>query len=530
MTSMADTIQALNQQAAALFSQGRLDEAALMLTYSLQLSEENADAHVQLGNICVRRERFDEAISQYQQALRINPNLFAAHYILAIALHDKGRFGEAETHFRHAVRLNPDFAQAHLSLAVSLLAREHLDEAETSCREALRLKPDLADAYVNLGSVFQHRGKLTDAATAYQRALSLNPNLAEAWQNLGMVRKHQGNFDIAMTCIENSLRLKPDFPLAKWNRAVLLLLSGDLARGFPEYDIRWTLGNFGQRHFSVPLWDGSPLDGRTILLYAEQGLGDTIQFVRFVPHVRERGGRIILQCQPALLGLLKDSPGVDRVEVQGQPFTGYQVHAPVLSLPGIIGTTLTTVPANVPYLHADIRLVQHWRIQLQPAEGLKIGIAWQGNPSYLEDSRRSFRLTQFEALARIDGVRLISLQKGPGADQLDNLNGKFPVVNLSDKLDEASGPFMDTAAIMKCLDLVITSDTVIAHLAGALGITVWVALPFVPDWRWMLEREDSPWYPSMRLFRQRNPGDWDEVFERVGEALANVMEAKAANA
>jgi hypothetical protein len=269
--------------------------------------------------------------------------------------------------------------------------------------------------------------------------------------------------------------------------------------------------------YPQPLWDGSPVEGQTILLHPEQGLGDIIQFLRYAPLVQERGATVLLGCPSHLRGLLANCRGIDRLIPDG-PLPPFDVHAPLGSLPGIFGTTPATVPGTVPYLFADAELTAHWQQELNHFSGFKIGIGWQGNPKYWGDALRSIPLIHFEPLARVKGVHFFSLQKGPGTDQLGAVANGFPVMDLGSKLDEASGAFMDTAAIMKNLDLVITSDTAIAHLAGALGVPVWVALPLVPNWRWLLHREDSPWYPTMRLFRQTERGNWQQVFERmVGE-------------
>jgi hypothetical protein len=349
----------------------------------------------------------------------------------------------------------------------------------------LRLKPDFADAYHNLGITFGARG-------AIERALVFN---AEA------------------------LRLNPDHVGARNCQSLWRLQMGDFARGWDEYEWRWKKAKVTPRDFPQPFWDGSPLEGRTILIHTEQGLGDTLQFIRYVPLVKQRGGTVIVECPTALGPLLASCAGIDRLIAWGAPLPAFDVHAPLLSLPRIFGTTLANVPADVPYLSADAALVESWRSELSGVPGVKIGIAWQGNPRFPADCMRSIPLTHFTPLAQADGVRLFSLQKGTGCEQLRAVARYLPVIDLADRLDETTGGFMDTAAVMKNLDLVVTSDTSIAHLAGALGVPVWVALALGGDWRFLLEREDSPWYPTMRLFRQTRMGDWDSVFERIAAEL-----------
>ena len=266
------------------------------------------------------------------------------------------------------------------------------------------------------------------------------------------------------------------------------------------------------------LWPGG-----TLLLYAEQGSGDTLQFIRFVPQVKERGGRVLVCCHQTLIPLLGCCAGVDRLTARGGPLPDFDFWAPLMSLPCILGMSdIGQVPAAVPYVTADANLVQRWRTRLEEVPGLRVGIAWQGNPKYRDDRRRSIPLRHFEPLSRLEGVKLFSLQKGPGTDQLLPLADRSAVIDLGSTLDEEAGPFMDTAAVMTSLDLVITSDTSIAHLAGALGVPVWVALTKVPEWRWLLDRADSPWYPTMRLFRQIEAGNWDEVFSRIAAETARM--------
>jgi hypothetical protein len=322
---------------------------------------------------------------------------------------------------------------------------------------------------------------------------------------------------------EKILRLQPNVAEAHVNRGIALLLKGDMEQGWPEYEWRMRSVEWAAavKTLPIPLWDGGLLRGRTILLRPEQGLGDTIQFIRYAPLVKQRGGTVVFECPKALKQILAGCPGIDQVVEQGLPLpAGVDVHAHLASLPALLGTTLSNIPATIPYLHADPALEASWREKLAANPGFKIGIAWQGNPSYRGDGQRSVPLTRFATLAGLPGVRLFSLQKGKGCEQVQQVAGQFSVIDLGPRLDETAGAFMDTAAVMKNLDLVITSDTAIAHLAGALGVPVWVALAFIPDWRYLLERTDSPWYPTMRLFRQSTPGDWNGVFERIAAEVA----------
>ena len=520
-----DYAEAHNNLGNALKEQGKLDEAAACYRRALALKPDYADAHYNLGNALNDPGKLDEVVACYRRALALQPDYAKAHNNLGLILSEQGKLDEAAVCYRRALALKPDYAEAHNNLGVALSDQGKLDEAVACYRRALALKPDYAEAHNNLGVALSDQGKLDEAIACYRRALALKPDYAEAHNNLGLALSEQGKLDEAVACYRRALALKPDHAKAHWNQSLLTLLTGDFERGWAEYEWRWKIEeqHFQRRIFSQALWDGRPLAGRTILLHAEQGLGDTIQFIRYVSLVKERGGRIVLECQPSLLPLLADFPGVDRLLARGQALPAFDVQAPLLSLPGILGTTLDSIPAQVPYLRADPERVQSWRKKLEALDGFKVGIVWQGNPQVKADRQRSIDVRYYEALAQVEGVRLVSLQKGPGTEQLQR---RFPIFDLGDRLD-AGGAFLDTAAVMMNLDLVISSCTSVPHLAGALGVPVWLALALVPDWRWLLEREDSPWYPHHRLFRQSRPGDWSELFERIAGALRELVATRA---
>jgi hypothetical protein len=328
--------------------------------------------------------------------------------------------------------------------------------------------------------------------------------------------------DEAQAQCSQALAIEPEHADARFSQAYLLLLTGRLAQGWREYEWRFRRKGRGEGTLSRPRWDGAPLEGRTVLLRAEQGLGDTIQFVRYAALVNERGGKVVVQCQPQLASLLATCPGVDRVVAVGDPLPEFDVHIPLMSLPLVFGTTLESIPVKTPYLWPDEAALARWKDELGGERALKVGIAWQGSPSQLFDRARSIPLAQFADLAGLDGVQLYSLQLGPGREQLATWNVTRPIVDLGDRL----GDFNNTAAIMRNLDLVVTCDSSPAHLAGALGVPVWVALPLARDWRWLLDRSDSPWYPTMRLFRQAAPGQWNRVFQGIQESLVEVVSGR----
>ena len=349
--------------------------------------------------------------------------------------------------------------------------------------------------------------------------------------NYGTTLAAQGRSNEALAAFAHALRLRPDYPEAHWHQALTWLQQGDMARGWPEYEWRWKRRRARPRRLREPLWDGSNLEGKAILLWCEQGLGDSLQFIRYAPLVKGRGGSVVVECPAKLMNILFSCAGIDQLVPQDQQLPPFDVHAPLLTLPGIFGTRLHSIPAEAPYLNADDSHVARWRDELAGLDGspapFRIGIVWQGNPKHRWDRHRSIPLEQFLPLARLGGVRLYSLQKGAPAEDLVYFTRRHGLVDLAPKLED----FTDTAAAMKCLDLIITCDSAPAHVAGALGVPAWVALAAMSDWRWLKDRDDSPWYPTLRLFRQRKLGDWCEVFERITAALAgNLRERNTSEA
>lgn len=502
----------------ALAQQGKLEEAVTHYSEAVRQRPDLAGAHDNLGCALKSLGKLDEAVASFREALRVDPDFVDAHTNLGDALVELGRFGEAEARFRHAHRLRPDDARVHNNLGHVLFKLGRPEEAEPILVDALRLSPGYPEALNNLGNVLSDLGRHVAAEACYRDAIRLAPDSSGAYNNLGNVLADRGRFVEAVASYDHALRIRPGYQEARKNRGQTLLAAGDYARGFADFEARFhSSQHTGQTH-SGPRWQGEPLDGRKILLHTEQGFGDTIQFIRFAALVQDRGGRVLVECDPPIVRLLSGCPGIDRLIAIGAPLPKFDFQAPLMSLASILGTTLETLPARIPYLFADSALVERWRPELAAIPGFKVGIAWQGNPKYPLDRFRSMPLAQFEPLAQIPGVRLISVQKGPGTEQLCALGHRFPVIELSG-FDESAGAFTDTAAIMKHLDLVITSDSAVAHLAGALGIPAWVALPRAPDWRWLRGREDSPWYPTLRLFRQTETGKWSNVFERMAEQL-----------
>jgi FkbM family methyltransferase len=453
----------------------------------------------------------------YRQVIAAEPANANAWCYLGIVLFDTQRLAESVAAYQRAVAIQPNFAIAWNNLGNSLRRLNRYQEAIAAYNTALRHNPNYANAFMNRATALIWDGQLQAGIDSVERSLALAPDDPEARKVLATAKLWLGRLDEAERDYRELVKHKPDDAELHKNLSMILLLRGELEEGWREYAWRQKGGEFGCPSLPGPQWIGSSLNGRTILLLAEQGLGDTIQFIRYAKLLKERYDcRVVAAVQRPLLTLLKDVAGVDEWATRGETLPPHDVWAPMLSLPALLGQhDVADLPKPTPYLQADERLVQKWRDRLTSLGGFKIGIAWQGNPGMDTDRFRSIPLAAFEPLAKISGIRLISLQRGFGAEQLPAAGARMEIVSLPDDLDTASGPFMDTAAVMKNLDLVISSDTAVAHLAGALGVPAWVALTLVPDWRWFLGREDSPWYPSLRLFRQAQPGDWKALFNKI---------------
>jgi tetratricopeptide (TPR) repeat protein len=501
----------------------RLQAAEQIYRQILAVEPNHAHAWHLLGVIAHQVGKYEYAVEDIERAIGLNGTEAEFHNNLGGAYCALRRIPEAVACYRRALELKPDYAEAHYNLGNLLKEQGKLEEAAACYRRALELKPDYAEAHNNLGIALKDQGELEEAIGCYRRVLQLRPNDVEPHNNLGVALREQGKLDEAVACHRRALQLSPDDADAHWNQSLLSLLIGDFPRGWAEYEWRWKTNQFTPRDFSQPLWDGRPLQGRTILLHAEQGFGDAIQFIRYAPLVKQAGARVLVECRKPLVRLLAGCRGVDALIGRGDDPPLFDVQAPLLSLPGIFRTSLGTIPVDVPYLFADPGLVAQWRQELGGIAGFKIGIAWQGNPKFSGDRGRSIPVGHFEPLASLPGTHFFSLQKGAGVEQLQDAAGRFPITEVGSRLED----FTDTAAVMMNLDLVVTSDTAVAHLAGALGVPVWVALRFIPDWRWLLERSDSPWYPTMRLFRQESQGDWQGVFRRIEAALDGQIASRA---
>lgn len=505
----------------------RHEDAVGVLARAIEADPNNPELHHDLALTLVDLGRHAQARASYEKALEIKPEFPEALNNLGVLCETLQDLETAERCLRKAIALRPASADGHNNLGVVLAAALKFDEAIAAYRIAIALTPDSAAALNNLGNALRSNGELDEAQVVLREAIRLRPDYAEAYNNLAIVYVQLGKPDLAMECYNQSLYFWPDYPEAHMNRSLDWLAVGEFEQGWTEYEWRWCGKAMRPKNLGKPRWDGSPPDGKRILVHFEQGIGDSFQFVRYFSKLKQLGATVYFEGQKPIGPILARTPGLDAFIRGGtDPRPEFDLHVPLLSLPGIFKTTLDDVPCTVPYILAKPELEALWRDKLsRPTEKIRIAIGWQGNPEYRGDRQRSIPLKHFRWIADVPNVELISIQRGFGTEQIKECEPLFSVTTF-EGLDDTSGAFMDTAAIMKNVDLVVTSDTAITHLAGAMGVPVWVVIPTACDWRWMSHREDSPWYPTMRLFRQATAGNWDEVFKRVATAVEQRAHAR----
>ncbi|MGB0682723.1 MAG: tetratricopeptide repeat protein [Magnetovibrionaceae bacterium] len=441
-------------------------------------------------------------------------------FTLAATHHRAGRLADAVRGYARALALNPRFPDIYNNLGVALRAQGKFDAAVACYRRALTMRPDNAGAYSNMGNALREMGRFGLALQCHEKAVSLRPNWAEGIYNLGLVHRDRAETDKALAAFDRAIKINPDYVDAHWDRSLCLLQKGDFTLGFAEYDWRWKLPSNPPRRFAQPRWNGEPLKGKALLVHQEQGFGDVIQFLRFAPEIKKLGARVIFEVQPELMRLAGTVDGIDAVVVRDGPLPAFDYWLPMLSLPALLGTTIETIPTKIPYVSApDVH-----GLRLPERDGFqRVGISWAGKATHQNDRNRSASLSDFLELCGLMGCQFFSLQKGPPAQQLIESGCEALIDDLGPQFED----FADTAAAMMQLDLIITVDTAVAHLAGALGRDVWVVVPYATDWRWLRERTDNPWYPSLRLFRQERHGDWRSVFLEVRKALQERLAAKS---
>ncbi|MEW6188000.1 MAG: tetratricopeptide repeat protein [Thermodesulfobacteriota bacterium] len=512
-----DNSQALVNLAMALEKEKRSNEAVIYYKKALGLNPKQAWPWYHLGKIFQEAGTLHEAEDCYRKALEVDSTLAEVYGNLGFLARRQGQTEKAINYFEKALELNSSVPEFHCNLAEVFIQKGEEVKAIRFFRQAIQLRPDYYQAYNNLGLLLHSRGQYDEALAQYEKVLEIRPGFLETLINAGNVLKDQKKIKEAQNCYHKALSLDPEFPEGHLNLALLFLLTGSFLNGWKEYEWRWKIrGIIPRQDICRTRWTGSSLTGKKILLYAEQGLGDTLQFIRYLPLVVRQGGRVSMECQEELKTLFQVIPGIEEMVCFGEPLPDHDLQSPLLSLPHVFHTDLHSIPALVPYLSPDPHKSERWNKRMKGAgKGKKIGLVWAGRPEFVNDRHRSLPLDNFSGVFRIPGVQWFSLQKGMAVSQIKELSLEKNVVDFSNELTD----FSETAALIENLDLVISVDTAVAHLTGALGKPVWTLLPFAPDWRWMLDREDSPWYPTMRLFRQPRYGDWESVIKRVAVEL-----------
>ena len=505
---------ALRRLSVLCLERNDFEEAVRLLRHWIAREPDAAGAHANLGIALNGLNRPVEAVPYFEKALELEPTRAEAQYNLGRAHQRLGRRTQARECFERAIALRPDYAEAHNMLAV-VLSPTDPERALACFRDAIATRPDYADAHNNLGILLHELGRHEEAVAAYRQALALKPDHADACNNLGLSLRDLNRHEEALAYFELAQAIKPDHLDAHVNEALVRLALGDYATGWKIYPWRLLGASFskGKKRPAQPLWLGQwDIAGKTILLHGEQGLGDTIQFARYVPLVAQQGANVILAVQRPLTALMASLKGASLVRGQGEPVPPFDGYCPLPSLPLAFKTTLATIPADVPYLSAPAERLAKWRPVLDALPRPRVGLMWTRGPS--PHDRRSLPLRLLQPLLKLPDVRFVALQKEVPESEAA-LFASTGMPSFGERLADLA----DTAAIIAMLDLVITIDTSIAHVAGALGKPMWVLLPFSSDWRWQRHRTDSSWYPSARLFRQPAPGDWQSVVAQVANAL-----------
>jgi tetratricopeptide (TPR) repeat protein len=510
---------------------GRLSEAADSYALALALEPGSIDYRHNRAVAYSLLGRYAEALRDYDEVLARDPERAADLIGRGRALVQLRRNTEALEPLERAIALRADDLTAHVQRGMAMMRLDRHAEALASFDRALAIEPDLPEVLNNRGICLHALDRYEEALVSFERSLALRGATADTYTNIGVLLRSLGRYREAIESFERTLARKPEDPSARFALAFVHLTLGNFSEGWPLYEARIDDPTLGatRRDFTVPRWTGrEDLTGKTLLVHAEQGLGDTLHFCRYLPMLAAQGIDVVFEVMPQLTSLMRTLPGGVRLSARGEPTPPFDYHCPLLSLPLALATDLGSIPSQAPYLGVDPERAARWDPLIRAIPGLSVGIAWQGNPrveQFVWARGRSMPLAALAPLAKIPGVSLVSLQKGPGLEQLKDAG--FPVLDLGPEFDGGPDAFLDTAAVVSALDLVISTDTAVAHLAGALARPVWTALPLVPEWRWLLDRSDSPWYPTMRLFRQTRRGDWESVVASLTAALEPLAAERA---
>ncbi|WJR76233.1 tetratricopeptide repeat-containing glycosyltransferase family protein [Bradyrhizobium sp. NP1] len=519
--------QYLTSLGTALLNLGRREDAVRAFDTAVRLKPDDADLWRNLGNVLVDAERPADAILSFQHALALDPSHWDAAFKAGVLLQEAARFEEALTYLNLCNRLQPRHAQTLQRRGLALYGLGRFEDALADARSASALEPADAFSCNNVGTALQSLGRHDEALSWFDRTLALCPNKVETLNNKACSLVELHRFDEAFAVYEQAQRIDPGNALTEWNVALLHMLTGNFEAGWAGREARWNvaaLQSTGPARLSRPMWRGEPISGQTILLHSDEGLGDSIQYSRYAPMVAARGARVVLAVEPAIQPLLAGLSGVAECIASGAALPPYDLHCALSSLPLVFKTTLDTIPAATSYLPAvDAERMRAWEQRLGPRTRPRVGLVWTGNPKHRNDHNRSIPLRMLKPILDLDAT-FVSLQKEPRPADQAVLAERGEIIDLAADLTD----FTQTAALACCLDLVITVDTSVAHLAAALGRPTWILLPYTPDYRWLLDREDNPWYPTVRLFRQSATRDYAGVVDRVRAELAALISAGTA--
>lgn len=548
---------------------GKKEKAIKLYTKALSFHNDNPLAVAKLGTIYFAQKKIKEAIQQFEHAIKLKHEDPHLHFNLGLCYQQQNEWDKAAEQFKRTMELDPTHLNAHLYAGAAYEKLQQFVPAIIALKKATNLDSHSFEAWHQIGNIYRHIERLEDAIEPYRRAMALqpnnlhvimdlanalnmlnhheealqlyqhivekNPNAISALYNFGFTLKKMDMLDRALEIYKQVLEKKPDYAPVHFSLSSIYLALGDFEKGWPEYEWRWKAYNERSHKTDIPLWNGENLTNQTLLICTEQGLGDTIQFVRYLKLLKAKHphAKLIIETQSALAYLLRLQPYIDHVIARHEqrPHCDYQI--PLMSIPNIVKTRLATIPADIPYIAADESRIATWKEKLSQDKNFKIGICWQGNARYSTQALRravaakSLPLQALKPLSEIPGVSLYSLQQIDGVDQIKECDFKDKLTLFDQDFDTTHGAFMDTAAVVPHLDLVISVDTATCHLAAAMGVPTWIILPFPADWRWLRNRTDSPWYPSVRLFRQLKLGDWQTPINEVVTVLQKKLSESA---